>query len=190
MRIRVFDRLTRSLRSIGRTAQKFGRDIRATAAIEFGLVAIPFLLTLFAIIDLGLAYTVSRLNDNAVAEASRIIRTGQAANGNLSAADIRTEICNAMPSFMCDPDRIILDVTKLDSFTDFDDDDKVGSMYDDDGVLQTNFNFTTGEAEEIIIVRVIYEWPMLFSIMNLSYEDYNGMRHFQSTMVFRNEPFS
>ena len=65
----------------------------ACAAVEFGLVALPFFALLFAIIQIGLVFFAGQALEGAVATASRMIRTGQAQQQNFDAAKFKDQIC-------------------------------------------------------------------------------------------------
>ena len=56
----------------------FWRDERGFTAVEFAMVAMPFLMLLFGTIGIGLFFFTTFSLENAVEQASRQIRTGQA----------------------------------------------------------------------------------------------------------------
>ena len=78
------------------------RDENGFTAVEFALVATPFLALLFGIIAVGLYFFVQFSLENAVEQASRMIRTGQAQTREppMTTAQFKTEICNRAPSFI------------------------------------------------------------------------------------------
>ncbi|MCV0425589.1 MAG: pilus assembly protein [Roseibium sp.] len=167
--------------------RKLWKDLSGATAIEFAAVGLPFFLLALATIEVGLAYFANRMVDNAVVTASRLIRTGQAADGAISQTEFKTQICNSMPDFMCDLDRINVEVTSVDSFLNA---DPTADLYDDDGEVRNPLGFDTGDANSIIVVNVVYEWPMLASTLGLDPGDAGNTRYLTSTMVFRNEPWS
>ncbi len=59
------------------------------------------------------------------------------------------------------------------------------------GNLQTgNFGYSPGNAGEIVVVRLMYQWPVYVSLLGLNLADLNGgKRLLISTVAFRNEPF-
>ena len=74
----------------------------ACAAVEFGLVALPFFALLFAIIQVGLVFFAGQALEGAVATASRMIRTGQAQQQNFDAAKFKDQICTQIETlFNC-----------------------------------------------------------------------------------------
>lgn len=170
----------------GRNGKTLAKDRSGVTAIEFAFVAPPFFLLAFGIIEIGVAHLVNRMVDNAVVEAARLIRTGQAHTGSISAAGFKTEICGFMPSFMCNEDRITVEVESIEDFSSAQSTD---SLYDDEGELREDTGYDIGEASEIVVVNVIYKWPMMSSVLKFDNGDHGNERHLTSTMVFRNEPW-
>ncbi|WFE89268.1 pilus assembly protein [Roseibium porphyridii] len=164
------------------------KDESGATAIEFGLVAIPFFLILFGIVEVGLIHMVNRMLDNAVIEASRMIRTGQAQTSGFGADDFEGEICNALPAFLCSTERIVVVVDQIDSFSAA---ASTNDMYDADGDLVEDSSYTAeaNNSGEIVMVNVVYRWPMITSLLSLNLADHGTERHLTSTLVFRNEPW-
>ena len=88
--------LHRVRRRTARLAGRFARAERGATAVEFALVALPFLMLVFAIIELGLVFLVSITLESAVADVGRTIRTGQVQTGGGSAASFKTAVCDKM----------------------------------------------------------------------------------------------
>lgn len=182
----MYRRIRRFLSVRGWNGHTLADDRSGVTAIEFAMVALPFFTLAFGIIEVGLAHFANRMVDNAVVEAARLIRTGQAQSTSLSAAGFKTQICGFMPSFMCDEDRIIVEVTSID---DFEDASSVDSLYDEDGELRDDTGYEIGGSSEIVVVNVIYKWPMMSAVLQFDNADHGTDRHLTSTMVFRNEPW-
>jgi hypothetical protein len=170
----------------GRNGRSLAKDRSGVTAIEFAFVAPPFFLLVFGIIEIGVAHLVNRLVDNAVVEAARLVRTGQAHSGNITAGGFKTQICDFMPPFMCDESRITVEV---DAIEDFADAQSTDSLYDEDGNLREDTGYEIGGASEIVVVNVIYKWPMMSAVLSFDNGDHGNERHLTSTMVFRNEPW-
>ncbi len=185
----LFDRTKRMKRGAAdkrRNLSGFLKDRDGVTAIEFGMLAIPFFMIVMAIMEFGLAFLVNRIIDNAVLESARMIRTGEANQSSFSAADFKSNICNNMPSVLCDLDKFVVDVTTASSFTGL---ASIDSLFDSEGDLKSSFNYSNGSANEIVIVRVIYRWPMFSSILQTDAGDSSGERLLSSTAIFRNEPW-
>ncbi len=111
--MRLLKRLLVSRRKRGRAS--FGKNDSGATAVEFALIALPFFTVVFGIIEVGLSHFVNRMVDNAVINASREIRTGQAHDGGYDAATFETRICGNLPDFLCSLDRLVVDVDKVDA---------------------------------------------------------------------------
>lgn len=177
------------LRGAVRLSRRYKTDQSGVTAIEFGIVGIPFLLLVLGTMEMGLAFFVNRIVDNAVLESARMIRTGQAEKGNFSPSAFKDDICSNLPSVLCDLDKFAVDVRSYDNFSGLSDLEN-HTMLDKDGNLKDSFEYNDGKASSIVVVRVIYRWPMFSALMQLDAGDTGGTeRLLSSTAVFRNEPF-
>lgn len=176
------------IRSNGRTTGSqpdFLRDRRGVTAVEFGLVGLPFLLLLVGIIETGLTFFINQSLDNAVLQATRLIRTGQAKAQGFDADAFKAEIMNQFDYLPVSVDRLSVDVEVLPNFGSYSPKPLIK-----DGKLVDDFGYDHGNAGEIVIVRALYRWPMLTNFFKMEYGDLDdGSRALVSTAVFRNEPF-
>src|SRR5262245_1464059 len=88
--------LARARRRSAKMAGRFARAEGGATAVEFALVAIPFLMLVFAIIELGLVYLVSLTLENAVIDVGRQIRTGQVQTSGGTATTFKSSVCAKM----------------------------------------------------------------------------------------------
>lgn len=168
--------------------RRYGRDEQGVTAIEFAIVGLPFFMLVFGILEFGLAFFVNRIVDNAVLETSRIVRTGQAQGFDKAA--FKAAFCNNLPDVFCSPDRIRVQVDKIKSFDKagpgF---DKLPDMLDKDGKPNDDTYPPNIDRTEIVVVRVLYMWPMFTSLFNFGGGDTSGERYLYSTHIFRTEPW-
>jgi Flp pilus assembly protein TadG len=78
------------------TACALGRLLRqqdGAAAVEFSLVAAPFLALLFAIMETALVFFSGQALETAVADSARLIMTGQAQSQGLTQATFKNAVC-------------------------------------------------------------------------------------------------
>nr|QQZ50147.1 pilus assembly protein [Phenylobacterium glaciei] len=76
---------------------RFAAARRGTTAIEFAIIALPFCVMMFGIIELGLVFMVSVTLQNATDNAARQIRTGGfQTSGSSAKGDFKTLVCNRM----------------------------------------------------------------------------------------------
>lgn len=162
--------------------RRFVRAQEGAAAVEFAFVAIPFLLLVFAIIELGLAFLLSMTLENAMMNVDRTIRTGQLQTSGGTAASFRTSVCKQMvwlgPS--CESS-IILDVRTLPTFTD------TNSLA---APKAAKTCWDPGGPNSIVLVRGYYKWPMITPLMQSAVGGKAGERQIYFAAVFSNEPYS
>lgn len=167
------------------------RDENGFTAVEFALVATPFLGLLFGIIAVGLYFFVQFSLENAVEQASRLIRTGQAQTSNppMTTAQFKTEVCNRAPSFLDCGGKVRVNVQVFNSFSAI----NPPSCTDAGGNLIPDppTNSVPGQAGEIVFVNVCYEWELAGKIPFLKLGHLaNGAALIQAATTFRTEPFN
>jgi len=167
---------------------RFRRNRDGAAAVEFAIVATPFLALIFGILDLGLVFLVSTTLENAVDEASRTIRTGELQTAGGTATTFKTAVCDEMSWLGPDCSSAVhVDVRTFPKFSDVTfTDPTTNGAFDDSKTA-----FTPGGSEAIVLVRVYYEWSVMAPLMtpglkNLS----NGKRMISATSTFRTEPYA
>ncbi|HLL26723.1 MAG TPA: TadE/TadG family type IV pilus assembly protein [Xanthobacteraceae bacterium] len=171
-------------------AKRFDKNEKASAAVEFGLVAIPFFGLLFAIIETALVFFAGQVLETAVGDAGRLILTGQAQSQNFQLTDFKNQICtNAVQTlFTCQ--NIAVDVRAATSFSSADLSMPLNAtthMLD-----TTNFAYNTTQPCDIVVVRVVYEWPTFVRGLGLDLASAASSTHkhiLMSTAAFRNEPY-
>jgi Flp pilus assembly protein TadG len=187
--LRDLDRTTASgKRSPMRFISRFGSDRRGIAAVEFALIALPFFVLTFGLIEIVLVFILSTTLDYGVQEAARRVRTGelQAAAGDMT--KFKAAVCGELFALMDCDSKLSIDVRKLDSFAAS---DAVSSPIDTDkNMKKTDFTFDPGKANDIVMVRVFYEWALVTPVISAPLANLaNGKRLIVSTATFRNEPF-
>lgn len=178
-------RAVRQFRRLGR----FGRDDSGATAVEFALVAAPFFALIFAILEIALVFFAQQVLDTGVAQASRLIRTGQAKS--FDEAQFRQAVCDRIDvMFDCSDDGPLkLEVLGFNSFTDISLDDPVNEddeLRDDFAYDPTNL---VGQPNSVVVVRAFYEWPTIVPSFGMAGGLKDGNRLIASTVAFRNEPF-
>jgi Flp pilus assembly protein TadG len=177
---------TRTTARLVRTSS-FVRSQEGAAAIEFALVATPFLALLIAIIQTMVVFFAQRVLDEVVSEASRTIQTGQAQTSSLTQAQFKSWVCQkTVILFTCG--NFMVNVQNYAAFSS-------ASMttptltFDSSGSVTNSWNYQLGNPGDIVVVQVMYQWPLVlgplgFTLANLS----NGNRLLVSSNVFKREP--
>ncbi len=180
--------MQRALAKSGAKLVQFGRAREGVAAVEFGLVAFPFLLLMIGLVEVCLiGFSQSNLN-YAVSQVARDIRTGRAQTDGVSHTEMQTAICDKIDELMhmdCDG-KLFLDVKSYPSFVNIDIDPPVEDGEFDD----SNFGFTPGDPSDVVVVRAFYRWHVITPLLGSVFANAGGdERVLAATMMFRNEPF-
>jgi Flp pilus assembly protein TadG len=173
-----------------RLARRFVRRQDGAAAVEFALVALPFLALIFAILETALVFFANQTLEAAASDAARLVMTGQAQTAGYNQASFKQQVvCNLLQTgvslFDCS-NGVKVDVKTYTSFGAI-----TNTVPVNNGQLDTSgMVYTPGAAGDIVVLRLYYEWPIYVSLLgnNLSTLG-NGKRLLVATSVFRNEPF-
>lgn len=166
--------------------RRIARSRDGAAAVEFALVSIPFTALLMATLETALQFFAAQTFETAIAAAGRLIRTGQAQEQGLDAAQFREQVCDLMgQAFDCEG-KLKIDVRTYESFADID----FSQPVDEDGNLIEDFTYDPGDGGDIVVVRAFYEWPVYVNLLgSASGTLANGKRLLAAGTAFRNEPF-
>ncbi len=189
-----------------RPASRFRADRQGSVAVEFGLVAIPFLALLFAIFQTALVVFTGQVLDTALQDASRLIMTGQAQS--MTAANFATGpngVCSRITAlFDCagayNAGTLQIDIRSPSSFS--------NAVLTVPTVSGNTINWGTSNGlplysnpgtNQIVIVRaallepIYLSFPVTFMGNNmdsrLKTSGSSTSRLVLSTVAFRNEPF-
>ena len=167
-------------------AARLARQQDGAAAIEFGLVAVPFLALTFAIMETAMVFFAGQSLETIAADSARLVMTGQAQSKGYSAEKFKEEVCSRVHGlFNCDG-LFHIDVRKYESFSSI----STSKPIDADGNLKDDFVYQPGEPGDIVVVRLMYQWPVYVSLLGLNLSDMAGnKRLLVSTVAFRNEPY-
>jgi len=167
--------------------RRFRSDRKASAAVEFAMVAPLFFGLLFAIIDVALIFFAGQTLETATQTASRLILTGQAQNGSYTAAQFKTDFCNQIWVLLSCQTGVYLDVESYSSFSSVNITSPiVGGTFSSSG-----FGYNPGTSGSIVVVRAFYQWPIFVPTLGFNPSNLNGNKYLlSSTAAFRNEPYA
>ena len=156
--------------------RRFRRDESGAAAIEFALLSPIFLVILCAWTEVGLCLLMESALDNAVRDASRLIRTGTATEATFKAA-----VCaKASPAIPCAS--ITYNVQSASSFASL----SVIAV-SSTGTLSST-GFAAGSSGSDMLVQVAYSKPAFFSSL-LKAAGFSGNILIMTTLAFQNESY-
>ncbi len=77
-----------------RIVRRFVRKDDGAAAVEFAMVAAPFIAIIFAIFETAIVFFAGQVLEVAMADSARLIMTGQAQKAGFNQAKFKEEVCN------------------------------------------------------------------------------------------------
>jgi Flp pilus assembly protein TadG len=160
--------------------------------IEFTVLAIPFALLVFAILESCISFAAQQLLANATDNVARQLRTGQILASDIDQPKLRTLICDQIELLVgsdC-PNSPNLQVD-LEQYATFADAAKVQTRYTSDGDLDTTgFGVNPGGSMSKNMLRVYYKWPIMTDFMRKSMSNLkDGKTLLFATDTWQNEPF-
>jgi Flp pilus assembly protein TadG len=181
-----------------RLARRLADDRRGATAVEFAIVAMPFLFMLFAILELAMVFMVNVSLDNATAVEGRKFRTGQecidSASNTVAVNNLKTNICANMAwlGSQC-MSNLYVDIRSFGSGfqgatvpAPITVDPKTNQSYLDTSKIQD----TSGAAGSVNVLSSYYQWKLLTPFLYGGLQTFSGGIHLLiSTEVLSFEPF-
>lgn len=172
------------------------RNERGTVAVDFALVVLPFIVVMMVIIESAMVLFAGQALQTAANGAARLILTGQAQNAGYSAAQFKTNVCASLTVMFNCANNLYIDVrsfsnTSFSSVT-------VPSPTNTNGTLNTtSYGFSTGGPGDIVVVRLIYQWPIIAANLGFCMQTACGLINsanntstLVATVAFQNEPYT
>lgn len=182
----------RLLGRLRRLRTRYRKESEGATAIEFAIIALPFLGLIFGILELALVFFTSAVLTQSVSEAGRFVRIG-AFQGCGQASEYKALLCNRMNNIMnCDAN-LRIDLTTATNFqaVTLPDPGNSGLDPDDDTAdIEDGTYVETGPSDPVLL-RATFYYPLILPNFMTRLENLSGSgRHVISvTTAFRNEPF-
>ena len=173
-----------------RAAAAIARFLRCqggSPAVEFSLVAAPFVGLMVAILQVGLVYFAQEALESAVEQTARLVLTGKAQSASMTQSQFATALCNNSPGlFTCA--NFMIDLQPAASFAAANVTQPT-LTFDAGGNVTNTWQYSAGGPGDIMVMRVMYQFPVILGPLafNLSNEPNNKLL-IMATSVFRNEP--
>ncbi|MFT3997205.1 MAG: pilus assembly protein [Asticcacaulis sp.] len=175
------------LRSRPGVAGRFWRARDGATALEFAILAAPFIMLLVACFELALVMVCTVSMDMATAKVSREIRTGIVTSGNSSVTTFRTQLCAQMTWLPDCSSKLKVDVR---TFNDFNLVTQATDPIKDGAFDDSQIAYTIGTGSKIQLVRVYYPWKIMSPFLAPGFRSLStGEVVVESQAVFKNEPF-
>lgn len=177
--------------------QRFCRDRSGSTAIEFVMLALPFSMLVFAILESCISFAGQEVMANAADDVARQLRTGQVKAVEVTSDKLKTMICGRLEVIVSSdcPNQLSVDLRKYDTFQEaaavrftITDGDIV--LIKNSAVDPAGFAITPGKASTINMLRVFYKWPVMTDFMSKWMANLKDGKtlHFAS-VTWQNEPF-
>ncbi len=163
-------------------------DESGATIVEFAFVVAPFIALILAILVTMLVFFAQQALETAGEAAARLVFTGQAQQNGWSASQYKTQVCTHLPPILsCS--KLMVDVETVASFS-------AASTaaptitYDASG--NPIMPYQAGGAGNIVIVRLMYLWPVATGPMgfNLGNQAGTNNRLLIATSVAQTEPYT
>jgi Flp pilus assembly protein TadG len=163
------------------------RQQDGVAAVEFALVAAPFLALTFAIMETAVVFFSGQALETAVADSARLIMTGQAQTQGFDQAAFKNAVCAKIFGLFDCQNGVYVDVKTYTNFSNVSNTNPL----DANGNFVNNFSYSPGGPGDIVVVRLFYQWPVYVSLIGFNLQNMSGgKRLLVATASFRNEPYS
>ncbi|MDB5589511.1 TadE/TadG family type IV pilus assembly protein [Enterovirga sp.] len=175
----------------------FRRSESGATAVEFGMLALPFLLLMFSILEIAMLFWSTQVLETAVANASRKIYTGQfqsdAAHQNKTSAQLaaafKASLCSNVTALF-DCNQVAVDIRSVSGFSGAAPPSAVKTTGTTKSFDASEFGYQTVGAKQIAVVTAALEYPALVPMLKTAGGLSNGNRVIMATAAFRTEPYT
>lgn len=175
----------RIMGAVRQSASRFRRSSNGSAAVEFAILALPFMLIVYAILEVALIFAAELVLDEGAAYAGRMVRTGQVQQSALTKEQFKALTC-AKVEILLNCDKLVFDLRTYSSFADV----PTTIPTTGDSIDTSGFTYDFGRGGTIVALRVFYKWPIITAPMRQFFgKTGDGATLLMSLSTFRTEPF-
>lgn len=171
--------------------RRFTRNANGSIAIEFAMLALPFSLLVFAILESCISFAAQQVLANATDDVARQFRTGQirAEEVKNNPDIVRDKICARLEVVVSNGcPGLLVDLRPYDTFVQA---AAQRTKFKPDGDIEAkDFKILLGKAGDKNQLRVFYRWPVITDFMRKAMSNLPDGKtlHFAS-VTWQNEPF-
>ena len=172
------------------------RDEGGVAAMQFALIAAPFLALLFAVLETALVFWAGQVLQTAVTDTARDVYTGTFQLAHVASTpaqtkdDIKTAICTRVLAMFDCATKLTIDVK---SYTTFPTTLPSPIVVDSNGnrAVDPNFGqYSNPGPNQVVLVRAIVLYPVFVNLLGSNTSNLNGTtRVLMGSAAFRTEPY-
>ncbi len=168
--------------------RKYFLQDEASVAVEFSFIAMPFIILLVGIVEVGLFFGTAVMLEGAAGDAARMIRTGQVQTSGDPIGTFADRLCEQTALFV-DCGALQYEVIPV-ADGEFTNVAGMDPVFDADGNL-VSAGFDPGGSEDVVLVRIVYKYtfltPLLGELMETTAN--TNQASLMSTVVIKNEPY-
>lgn len=166
----------------------FAADERAATAVEFAILITPLLVLILASLQLATIFFANQALESAAITAGRQLMTGADQNAGVTQSQFQQAVC-ANASFLFSCKDVMVDVESASAYSNINT-TPLTLTYDPSGKVTNSWAYSPGSAGDIVILRVMYNWPVVGAPLLPGLANQPGdQRLLVATAVFKNEPF-
>jgi Flp pilus assembly protein TadG len=184
----MFCNLPKSFARLPKEILRFVDTRQGATAVEFALIAPPFLATLIAIFQVTIFLFAQQILQNAAVEAGRLFMTGQAQNAGTTQTQFASDVCPMVqPVFTCSSLMV-----NVQNYTDFANANASAPTltFNAQGQVTNTWSYDTGTPGQVMVVQLIYEWPIIAGPLGYVLPSLgNGHVEVMGVSAFRVEPY-
>jgi Flp pilus assembly pilin Flp len=184
--------ISSTLRRLRGVRRRYRNDAEGATAIEFAIVALPFLGLIFGILELALVFFTSAVMTNAMSDTGRLVRVG-AFQGCGSATEFKALVCDKMSNLMNCEANLRIDLTTANGFQaiTLPDPGLSGLDPDDEDAKIVDGTYVNTGPSDPVVMRGTFYYPLALPNFMTRLESIPGSRRhvISATTAFRTEPF-
>lgn len=158
-----------------------------TTAIEFSMLAFPFVLMIVGIIEVSLMFTSAVMVEGGTSVASRLIRTCQLQDMTGDPEEnFKTAFCSHATVLLNCEEKLHVEAIQMpdESFMNA---SNYSANFDENGNMISS-GFDTGDVSDVVLIRAAYRYELLTPIFSTLMGGVDGTKTFLSTIVLQVEP--
>jgi Flp pilus assembly protein TadG len=185
----MFRNLSRHLRRRARTGARFCLSSGGATAVEFALIAPPFLALLIGILQMTSFLFAQQALQTAAVAAGRLILTGQVQNASLTQSQFTTDdVCPLLPALFTCSNLYV----SVQSYSDFGDaSTAIPSLtISSSGTVSGTGSYSLGGPGEVMVLQLVYPWKIITGPLGALLPNFsNGYAEIMGITAFRVEPY-
>jgi Flp pilus assembly protein TadG len=184
----MFRNVPRYFRPLTKEIYRLSCTVQGATAVEFALIAPPFLATLIGIFQVAIFMFAQQVLQNAAVEAGRLLMTGQAQNSNTTQTQFASDVCPMVQAvFTCTSLMV-----NVQSYADFASATATAPTltFNTQGQVSNTWSYDPGTPGQVMVLQLVYQWPIVsgpfgYVLPNLG----NGHVEMMGVSAFRVEPY-